>query len=52
MMNKKRPSQYAADYLKCETKAERQAVADSVPDKFKKLVQVHIIIAREKRKLK
>ena len=52
IMFEKRPSLYAAEYLLCKTKSERQAVADSVPDKFKKLVQVHIQIAREKDKFR
>lgn len=42
------PRHYAADYMACNNKAERQAVADSVPAEFKELVKLHIKITKDR----
>lgn len=50
-MLEKRPRHYAFDYLQCANKKQRQAVADSVPPHLKKMVQLHIKLMNEKRKI-
>ena len=49
LINEKRPRYYAAEYLACETKAQRQAIADSVPEHLKSLVRLHIKISRDRK---
>ncbi len=50
MINEKRPRHYADEYLRAKNKAERQAIADSVPQIYKEMVQLHIKIIRDKQK--
>ena len=50
LISEKRPRHYADDYLRAKNKAERQAIADSVPAKYKEMVQLHIKIIKDKQK--
>jgi hypothetical protein len=52
MINHKMPRIYAAEYMACKTKEERQAIADSVPEHLKRLVQLHIKISKERERMK